>query len=823
MTMSNEEVYYTSNNVNKVFGNEAILEEFINDEHTLLSLTNVYDPSSGPVSNQRDLTEIDFISNPYESYKTSVACHHNDCHTKKNYQLCIFPFVYKNRKYTSCITIDSTYPWCSLKVDKNGIHINEDKYKGQCNDDCFVQNCPVGFFDLNRNCMHMSAKTNNDLVSTLEQADNACLEMGSRLYQPRDIKTFKDFLKNDISLFENVFYNFPNTLPHLILLGAVVIANNETNEIYYNDGSRAYFLEKITQFQESTNLQCVYLSTHGKVVSSSCDMNDTLTGYICEAKNVITDNGEVCQFPFYESNNSTTLYHSCIYNLTERYSWCYTQLDKNGFGISGKEGKCSDEREITYDGPGSGHNCIIPFLFDRIWYDSCILYPQEEFWCPTKLNNMNRLFNDETDEYGYCTEYLRDKKSVCNDNYEPVNGLCIRVSPFPEKFDDALSKCQSEGASLLEVLDIKTSMSILEHIENISITKSYFLPPFSVDINDYWVGGIVSNYTWKWESSGKNFSQFSNWLANTENIGCGEFCTKSFGLTVKVHENLQWMANKKNIEKPYICESKCKVGYLWFNHTQKCLKIYSDKYNLENALFKCSHENARLIKPDSCQTFNNLKVDLKRMQMELDGRYWLGVYSDILHQHNLNRISNSALNSGILIKSDGYAFDHSCDKQLHFTDDVNEARRDAMMGVINANIESIKYSLVQSDFSDVEFGLICEQDNDWECPKDYFLFHESCYKLIDQSATFSNAVLACNKENGMLTSVSTLYHMMFINKIIQEFHTEELVWIGYKKVTENEKVVHFETNSILPINTFSGKDIHVNSFYSGIIYSIISF
>ena len=47
------------------------------------------------------------------------------CRTQSN-KACIFPFIYKNKAYSSCTDADSVNgaAWCAIKVDSNGVVVN---------------------------------------------------------------------------------------------------------------------------------------------------------------------------------------------------------------------------------------------------------------------------------------------------------------------------------------------------------------------------------------------------------------------------------------------------------------------------------------------------------------------------------------------------------------------------------------------------------------------------------------------------------------------------------------------------------------------------
>ena len=47
---------------------------------------------------------------------------------------CVFPFIYSNKTFTSCTMEGSDSPWCATQVDPNMEYV-EDKY-GLCSEDC---------------------------------------------------------------------------------------------------------------------------------------------------------------------------------------------------------------------------------------------------------------------------------------------------------------------------------------------------------------------------------------------------------------------------------------------------------------------------------------------------------------------------------------------------------------------------------------------------------------------------------------------------------------------------------------------------------------
>ena len=53
---------------------------------------------------------------------------------------CVFPFIFDNKVHYSCIYDSSTdgHPWCSTKVDENGLHISQEGHWGHCSNSCPV-------------------------------------------------------------------------------------------------------------------------------------------------------------------------------------------------------------------------------------------------------------------------------------------------------------------------------------------------------------------------------------------------------------------------------------------------------------------------------------------------------------------------------------------------------------------------------------------------------------------------------------------------------------------------------------------------------------
>ena len=736
-----------------------------------------------------------FYDNGNNWKKTKPLCHYSECVTVDN-KLCKFPFIYKGRMYDTCVTLESENPWCSLKTDTTHNHIGEEENKGICSDHCPVQNCPVGFFFLLGNCYHISGRVEHDSVQSVKEAEELCLEHGSRLYQPRDYTVNEEFIKWEEDYLKPAknHFEFKNNddedkvIKTFISLGAFSIDILGTKQIYYNDFSRAYYLESVVKDQQSIESNTIDdLETYADIVCIMLDQDGTLTaelcegytdkivlGYVCEARiiHTIGESGKMCNLPF-KLTSSGFEYHSCVYNETHRFSWCPTEVDISS--VAKDQEQCPDEREIAYKGPGSGKLCQFPFLYDRVWQESCVYEPRDEIWCPTKLNS-SLIFDDEKDEYGYCTQHLNTAGSKCSTNYDLVGGKCIRVSPFPESFDAAEAKCNSEGASLLSITDENIMMYISSYVANEEKSKIQYLSEYSPDLSAFWVGGIVTNKTWYWMQLGKNITSYTDWENGNKNEGCVQgICTDNYRLTVVKNKNYQWKAYVQSNRKPYICESICHPGFVWYKNVMKCLQISNqEKLNHGKAMLTCAKASGHLISIETCAQIEGIQRDLNRYFPGEDKSYKIGILNQGLENFQGRRITQNALENRPIIRSDGFSAIVGCAEIPDSTSTKPE------IGILNvAEDGSLNFEYDSRD-SITTHDYICEDEHEWHCPKSYLIFHEDCYKIFTNPTTFSVAKAVCEGEGGSLITTETDFIVLFFYTWLIESESST-VWTVYRK------------------------------------------
>lgn len=731
-----------------------------------------------------------------------TLCQFTECLTVNN-KVCKFPFRYKGRLHDTCITIDSNVPWCSLSKDSKGNHIETETSRGQCQSSCAIQNCPVGFFFHETTCIHLSARTESDIAIDVDHAVQQCTTMGARLFQPRDFTTYdnlldleNEYLKSSSSLFYH-----SSGKQSFSAIGAFTSRVFPGLEIQYMDGSRAYMIEKkiadqgslksstLTGISTYSGKACIMIDKSGFLTLENCTLDSEINNlaYICEAKTILTVDGPVtntsCHFPFKRTGEDIWR-TSCVLDEELGTTWCATEVYENGTMKPEKWGTCRDEREIAYRGTGSGNGCITPFLYERIWYEKCILAQRDELWCPTKLNP-TRMFNESIDEFSYCTEFMRSGGSECSANYEKINGSCIRVSSYQETFIDAVAMCAKEGAFLLSIMDDTLIPHIQLYIKYLLSSKTFFLPKYAPDLSSYWIGGVAKDLKWSWMSNQKNFSSYSNWKDGKENMGClASMCTDNYALTVESRK-FQWVAEDKGKKKPYICQSHCKLGYIWFPNIKKCLKVenMNKAMSFNAAIYACAKDHARLTQFDNCDEFISLGQDLWLLKKSPLENYWIGLFGGDLDDYRARRVSSSHRKNKMSISSNGYAPVSGCPWMTAVNFNSNPSK--GFLRGLTSDINTVKMDFIPFTETGAPTlkGYICERENKWTCPDDYILFQEECYRFYNEPKSFTEALVDCNSNGSHLVEPTTILHTIFVSSVLQEeVNVSITIWTGFRKL-----------------------------------------
>ena len=743
----------------------------------------------------RKITDVQTES--YYEDDVYALCQYREC-TTENGKTCKFPFRYQGRLYDTCVTLGDERPWCSLAMDENRTHIMGDANKGYCSADCLTNNCPVGFFPLSDTCYRLSTPTDNDAWLSVEQAEEQCMVQGARLYQPRDFENFQKILDREAEfLSSGTGYHWSDK--SYLAMGLKTIATHPIVMVEYLDGSPAYVIEKwnghtfksntvpdIFNFDSAQKSGCLMLDKDGKLSVEMCDgfkvdfINDAAPklGYICEARPTVTVGGAEsdipCLFP-YKILPGDDWHTSCVYDsYGNEGAWCATEVDEDGIMIGGKWGTCQDERTIAYRGDGVGKFCKLPFLYDRVWYDKCKIEPREELWCPTELD-ASMQFTENVTEYGYCTLHLTPVTTDCSANYNKFLDFCIRVSPYPEKFDAAQDRCEKEGANLMHIMSAKVSSELRFYIKKME-NKVYFFPQYSPDISTYWVGGMVKDLHWSWVANQRNFSQYENWLAPDK--GCpGSVCTDNYRLMLEVKSKLGWVAADKDKPKPYICQSKCSIGYVWQPNSRKCLKLFNITQAVpqSKAMLTCSKDHSRLVSFDTCDGIEGFAKDIAQHFRSTHEQFWIGFYSGGLQYYTsrarttVDTVNSKGLRSVL----------ESCSE---IPADPEEGE---YASLLLETLDPLAFKIEMKAFGKTDEspnkGFACEKEEDWTCPEGFLLFQEDCYKLMEEQATAIAASDSCSKLNANLVEPMTRLHTTFLNTLLRSKNFVGFSWTGYRR------------------------------------------
>jgi hypothetical protein len=265
-----------------------------------------------------------------------AVCEYRHCSTVSG-KYCTFPFKIGNRQYDTCVPFGRAdgSAWCATSVDSAGNVLTDDT----CTSTCPVSPCPVGFIPLLQTCIHISAAHPFDAVQSVQEAENVCMSMGARLYQPRSIKSLRTLLYMNQALF-NKNYTIPNSVGNNLLgynntLGILAIGIQGSNqfEITYRDGSPfPGMLIDATQYGFGWSADypmdldinnCIVLQNKQEFVNVPCSDALGKISYICEARPFATTDGpdanKACIFPF-KADSSDVWHHSCVYATNAKVS-----------------------------------------------------------------------------------------------------------------------------------------------------------------------------------------------------------------------------------------------------------------------------------------------------------------------------------------------------------------------------------------------------------------------------------------------------------------------------------------------------------------------
>ncbi|TRY78483.1 hypothetical protein TCAL_13095 [Tigriopus californicus] len=757
------------------------------------------------------------------SFVSYGLCQSSQCFTTSG-MVCAFPFRFKGRMYDQCITLGSKNgrPWCSTKTDRDHNHI--DGMEADCNADCSVNNCPIGYQRLygTQTCYKLSPSHPAKMASSFERAQDSCSLDGGRLLQPRS--------KSALQTMKNVeqFTVFQSTIISHVALGLMVHFESGLVKLYYSDGTMVPFKVQESMMEwddsfpeEDATKACVAIMTvTGKLRNVPCQgyFNGTneghgKLGYICEARPIETleaDPIQVCHLPFiYNSTRHVGCaqsVHASTEMDTQGFPWCATEVNDRGEMVPGKWGKCRDERTIAYDN-AVGHYCSVPFLMNKRYYDSCTRHAttpsalNRYYWCPIPSEASLNVSYSNVGIKGSCTDFLIPEENGCGDHYDDVGDMCMRVSTFPVNFDEAVEACNQDGADLIAIVDDVIRDAAIKLIEKKRLQFEHFR-----NMNYFWIAGRFSNQSqWHWTTHFQPFNKYTQWQANTPNYACKSTgCTHLNALLMQRDEDYSWRAADLGEQFGYVCLSKCSKGYTWYSKVQKCLKVVSygaqneKKRNLPQSLVQCGKDQGSLVALRSCQEMEMLNQQLADFFYPVDQVFQIGVFG-FLKDPQANRHAPTDQ----LTDSRGYSmglsttFEKSrglCDaKDSLLTDTLEESKtygfglKRAKGGLVTFHQEIVAQASQMSSY-----GYICHQEPIFGCPEGYAIFQDKCIKVFHQEQTKIDAEMTCRKDGAHLAKPSTHLEIQFIDELIRESEREMGItdlrdyWLGYNRQLDGD-------------------------------------
>ncbi|TRY78909.1 hypothetical protein TCAL_15367, partial [Tigriopus californicus] len=220
-----------------------------------------------------------------------------------------------------------------------------------------------------------------------------------------------------------------------------------------------------------------------------------------------------------------------------------------------------------------------------------------------------------------------------------IQSICVRISPYPETFQNASSMCKAEGSSLMSIKSQLIQDALLQKIGDYQAQYNYF-----GNATSFWIGAeFLENWgIWKWTYDDESLHRFSHWWNNQEGFGCNGTCSKEHGLTLSTTKNGTWEAQgDRLLELPYICQFQCAEGYEWFLEPQRCLKVFpNDQFSaktLPEAMYNCSKDNARLASIRNCDQLEALRLGLIQMLRPNNAIYYLGAFANIKDLSKIRR------------------------------------------------------------------------------------------------------------------------------------------------------------------------------------------
>ncbi len=310
-------------------------------------------------------------------------------------------------------------------------------------------------------------------------------------------------------------------------------------------------------------------------------------------------------------------------------------------------GKCPDVKLIGYEGASQGEYCGIPFLMNGQYIETCTKWYEladgtmtwkDKYWCPSprEVNSTKDYLWSKTGDTALCNEYGFPPDNGCEDHYEAVEDICVRVSPYPKKLKDAKAICEEEGSYLVFI----PSKEIHDNLTALIQEKTVRYPYYS-NVEYYWIGARPKEGSkdWEWLQNPMNMDEaFTNWKDNVKGFGCpdGQCYPADHAMAMKSAGLYNWVGEDKTKELGYICQGRCRKGYRWHRLLKKCVMIEygpGKEKTVIGAMRRCHDSGGKLIKPKDCYNLGEIRQSARSWDEVPDGTdLFVGVLSKGLNK-----------------------------------------------------------------------------------------------------------------------------------------------------------------------------------------------
>ncbi|NXG26234.1 MRC1 protein, partial [Grallaria varia] len=442
---------------------------------------------------------------------------------------------------------------------------------------------------------------------------------------------------------------------------------------------------------------------------------------------------------------------------------------------------CSRGHEdlFTLLGNSNGAPCAFPFQLSGRWYPECTAAGRTDglLWCATMPDfDMDHL-------YGFCP-------TANNDRFwrtDPLTGTYYQINyQAALTWHQARKSCQQQNAELFSITELHEQMYLRDLIDS--------------KRSSLWIGLNSLNLNSGWQWSGGFPFRYLNWAPGSPEPESEKLCA-----VLNPRRDGKWENQPCELKLGYICEKenatmdpfilppepvKCPEG--WLPYGGHCFVVHRDPKEWREALIFCKESNGNLASIHNPEEHGFI---LSQLGYQAVDELWIGLndlktqmyfewsdetpvtYTKWLPGEPTQEV-NGQENCVIMAGKDGYWADSACDRKSGYI-----CRRDPLQGVS----EPAK--------------------TDPACLKGWKRHGFYCYLVGHTPVTFSEAMKACERTSGYLTSIGDRYEQAYLTSLTG-LSSDKYFWIGLSDMEERgsfkwvtgEGVLYTNWNAAMPGN-----------------------